>query len=164
MATELKEKTYAGAETLAAGAEERGPVICFVCTGNTCRSPMAEAYMKSRGFEAFSRGLAAFEGEPISPLAVRALEDAGIEPAASGDYRRHRAKNMTECDMARADAVYCMTSQHAARLMFSCPQWAEKIHVLTPEISDPFGGNIEVYKKTLAEIISAIDEHYPEHE
>ena len=144
------------------GKETPGTVICFVCTGNTCRSPMAEAYLKSRGFKAFSRGIAALEGEPISPLAVRALEDAGVEPVPENDYREHRAKNMTEGDMARAASVYCMTAAHAARLMFACPQYAEKIHVLTPEISDPFGGDIETYKKTLAEIKTAIAEICPE--
>lgn len=143
------------------GDETPETVVCFVCTGNTCRSPMAEAYMKSRGFDAFSRGIAAHEGDPISPLAVRALEDAGVEAVPENDYREHRAKNMTEGDMALADAVYCMTAAHAARLMFACPQFAEKIHVMTPEISDPYGGDLETYKKALDEIKTAVAEIHP---
>ena len=51
----------------------------FVCTGNTCRSPMAEAIMKQRGFEAKSAGLFAFPGEPISREAKKVLSEKGID-------------------------------------------------------------------------------------
>lgn len=133
--------------------------ICFVCTGNTCRSPMAEAYMKSRGFEnAFSRGLAAHNGAPISENSARALADAGVDERW---YASFRSANMTDADMARADVIYCMTSAHAARLFFDYPQYAGKIHVMPKEISDPYGGDIETYKKTFAEIVSAIAELFP---
>lgn len=162
-------------QALAEGAQLTLPVteddgardasVCFVCTGNTCRSPMAEAVMKSRGYKnAFSRGIAAFEGEPITELAVAALTDDGILSTPDNDYASHRAKNMTDGDMARADAVYCMTSAHASRLFFSFPQYAGKIHVMPKEISDPFGGDAETYKKALSEIKSALDEIYPDHE
>ena len=70
-----------------------GKLVCFVCTGNTCRSPMAEAYMKSRGFEAISRGIAAYEGDPISPLAVLALKD--------GVSVRHHDGRDTDSSMGR---------------------------------------------------------------
>ncbi len=136
--------------------------LCFVCTGNTCRSPMAEAFMKSRGYKnAFSRGISASEGEPISDGAVRALADAGIASVPGNDYESHRAKNISEDDLARADGVYCMTSSHAKMLMFFCPRFAGKIHVLPKDISDPYGGDLEQYKKTLAEISSALVELFP---
>lgn len=144
---------------------EHSAAICFVCTGNTCRSPMAEAVIKARGYKnAFSRGIAAFEGEPIAEFAVTALSEDGIASTPENDYASHRASNMTDGDMARADKVYCMTAAHASRLFFSYPQYAGKICVMPKEISDPFGGDLETYKKTLAEIRSAIDELYPEHE
>lgn len=164
MTTEMKAKRAEEEEPFAVkdGAADEGDAVLFVCTGNTCRSPMAEAYLKSLGYKnAFSRGLSALEGAPISDLAAAALEDAGIESTPDNDYRSHRARNISEGDLARADSVFCMTSAHAKMLIFSCPQFAEKIHVLPHDISDPYGGSFETYKKTLAEISSAIAEIFP---
>lgn len=147
---------------LADGAHAPDEAVCFVCTGNTCRSPMAEAFMKSRGYKnAFSRGLSALEGAPISEGAVLALSDAGIAPTPDNDYRAHRAKNITETDLARADSIYCMTSSHAKMLMFYSPQSAGKIHVFPHDISDPYGGDAEAYKKAFVEISSALAEIFP---
>ncbi len=144
------------------GSESAEPAVIFVCTGNTCRSPMAEAYLKSRGYKnVCSRGLSAHEGAPISEFAVLALGEAGITPTPENDYPSHCAKNITDGDVARADAIYCMTSSHAKTLMFYCPQHAGKIHVLPHDISDPYGGSLDTYKKTFAEISSAIDEIFP---
>ncbi len=145
------------------GEEEREARVLFVCTGNTCRSPMAEAAARSMGHKtAFSRGISAHEGDPISKGAVSALADAGINPTEDNDYASHTARNVTVGDMASADVVYGMTSAHAARLFFAFPQYAGKIRVMPREISDPFGGDLETYKKTLAEIMLALAEIYPE--
>ena len=137
--------------------------VLFVCTGNTCRSPMAEAAAKSQGHKgAFSRGIAAHEGDPISEGAKEALRAAGILPTKDNDYVSHTAKNATAKDLASADVIYCMTGAHAMRLILSFPQFAGKIFVMPKEIEDPFGGGAEEYKKALAEIISALAEIYPE--
>ena len=135
------------------GTDAHEYTVCFVCTGNTCRSPMAEAYMKSLGYKnTFSRGLHAFELSYMSPLAQRTLRENGIE------VPDHRAHNMKDEDMARADAIYAMTSRHATELILSYPQHAGKIHTMPREITDPYGGDLDVYKKTFVEIKSAIDE------
>lgn len=135
------------------GREPNAVVYCFVCTGNTCRSPMAEAYMRSLGYEsAFSRGLAARDGDAMSELAESVLRENGIEPPP------HRARTITDDDMARADLVYAMTKRHAAALIYAFPQFAGKICVMPREIPDPFGGGIEDYRKAFAEIKSAIAE------
>ena len=161
MTTDLKSAPVSAA--CEDGEDTGAEVVCFVCTGNTCRSPMAEAVMKSRGHRnTFSRGIAAWDGAPISENAVAALRDAGIEASPENDYEAHRAKNISDDDMARADVIYCMTAAHASRLFFSYPQYAGKIRVMPTEISDPFGGDLEVYKKTLDEIKTAIAEICPE--
>ena len=135
------------------GEDERSFTVCFVCTGNTCRSPMAEAYMKSLGYgNTFSRGLHAFDGSPMSRLAQLTLDGEGIE------VPDHRAHNVDEGDMARADAVYAMTSRHATELLLSYPHYAEKIHVMPHEIPDPYGGDLDTYKKAFVEIKSSIVE------
>lgn len=155
METVLEEKKKTDALPLVEteGEGETSFAVCFVCTGNTCRSPMAEAYMKSIGYKnAFSRGLHAFEESPMSRFAQMTLEENGIE------VPDHRAHNITDDDMARADAVYAMTSRHATQLLFSYPQYAEKIRVMPHEIPDPYGGDIDAYRKAFAEIKSAIAE------
>lgn len=159
-----KAKETPGVILLASPADkdEKDTTVCFVCTGNTCRSPMAEACLKSRGYKnVISRGIAAHEGSPISEYSAIALEDAGIASTYDNDYRSHRAQNITDGDMARADHIYCMTSSHAKTLLFAFPQYAGKIHVMPGEISDPFGCGLETYKKTFAEISSAIAELFP---
>ena len=158
MTTETKDTTLAVND----GEDTEDTSVCFVCTGNTCRSPMAEACLKSRGYKnVISRGIAARDGDPISEFSALALEESGIASTPDNDYKSHRAQNITDGDMARADLVYCMTSSHARMLLFAFPQYAGKIHVMPDEISDPFGGNLETYKKTLAEISSAIAELFP---
>ena len=81
-------------ELLTEAVKEQEPKIlrvCFVCTGNTCRSPMAQAVTNhlakklGRDLTAFSRGLYALDGDPIASCAIAALEGAGIEPTADHD-------------------------------------------------------------------------------
>jgi protein-tyrosine-phosphatase len=134
--------------------------ICFVCTGNTCRSPMAEA-VASRliaddptlaGTKAFSAGLYANVGEPISPQAVLALEEAGIEPVATKHYRTHTAHNLSAEEAEQYDLLVGMTGAHAMELMMRFPALAQRIICMPTPISDPYGGDIAVYRACLAEI------------
>ena len=74
-------------------------MILFVCTGNTCRSPMAAAMARKMGLQAESAGLSAFPGMPATPQALRAAQRHG------GDLAGHRAR-MVDAEMVkRADAV-----------------------------------------------------------
>lgn len=139
-------------------------VYCFVCTGNTCRSPMACAllnhYGAPRGIFAFSRGIAAHIGEPISDNAVKALEDAGIASEGQNEYKEHRALQFTKEDFDRCDGVFAISPSHASALMMAFPEYAGKIRVLG-DISDPYGGDVERYKSCLHDIKNGIRAVFP---
>lgn len=127
--------------------------IIFICTGNTCRSPMAEGLFRAHGGEdktgltAASAGLFTQDGMPASQNAVAAAAELGA------DITAHRSRMLTP-DMAR-DAHYlvCMTGAHYDRLCELFPDCADKVFTLLPEdISDPFGGDLETYRRAAAEI------------
>ena len=152
--------------------------ICFVCTGNTCRSPMAEAVANAQlhkrknealqglspevrdmiapSTEAFSRGLYAHENEPISCGAQRALERAGVQPILSHDYRKHTAHTLSEQDVASFDLLIGMTPAHAMELLMRFPQAADRITCMPQQIADPYGGDDAVYSECLEQIVKGV--------
>ena len=134
--------------------------VLFVCTGNTCRSPMCAALFNDRfaGLtrHAVSAGLMA-DGSPISENAVRALENAGVAPRKpENDYPSHISRNVTPEMMEHAALVIGVTSSHAMQLLLRFPAYASKITVLPTEISDPFGGSPARYESCLADIAHAL--------
>lgn len=125
----------------------------FVCTGNTCRSPMAQAiYQHMTGEEARSGGLGVAQSQPVSGLALEALQELGITGFS------HQSRQVTAEDLAWADRVYVMTELHRRILTAVCPNDADKIRLLggTRDISDPFGGDREAYLACCREIESCI--------
>lgn len=127
--------------------------ILFVCTGNTCRSPMAEGYLRSKkldGVTVLSRGLAC-DGSPVSLNSETAMAEVGI------DISGHISRQITDRDIKDADKIICLSPSHRAVLLSAgVPQ--EKLYILGKGISDPFGGDITVYRRCRDEIFAAIDE------
>ena len=125
--------------------------IIFVCTGNTCRSPMAEGYLKSKNrkdIQVISRGLAA-DGSPVSLNSINAMKEVGI------DISSHISNQLTFKDIDESCVFICMSSSHADVLEGS---GVDKLKIYVLGICDPYGCELEVYKKCRDEIIEGIDE------
>ncbi|MCR9295939.1 MAG: Sua5/YciO/YrdC/YwlC family protein [bacterium] len=131
-------------------------VILLVCTGNTCRSPMAEVMLKSLLAESFpqhcgpgankvhvaSAGLSAFPGGPASAEAQSVMERRQLS------LRNHQSRALTEQALRYADLVLTMTRSHRAAIVDQLPSIASKVHVLSgslDDVSDPFGGTETIY-------------------
>jgi RpiB/LacA/LacB family sugar-phosphate isomerase len=128
--------------------------VLFICTGNVCRSPMAEGIFRravqGRGdYRIFSAGLGAMEGQPPSPYGVQAVRELGI------DISGLRSRMLTPELVQQADYIFGMTHSHIDTVMMLYPQAAEKTFLLREfddtldffekDISDPIGGTYDVY-------------------
>ena len=125
--------------------------IIFVCTGNTCRSPMAEGYLKSKkrkNIEIISRGLAA-DGSEVSENSRLAMSEIGIDISA------HVSRQLTFADIDETAVFICMSSSHADILE---GLGIDKMKIFVLGIGDPFGADLETYKACRDEIIDGIDE------
>ena len=124
--------------------------VLFVCSGNTCRSPMAQAiYEHITGNPAESAGLGAIAGDPMSRNAGEALENMGIHGFD------HTAQPLTVEMAENADEIYCMGKTH--QIILENAGFGEKTQLLgDDDISDPYGGFIETYEKCAEQIRSCI--------
>ena len=144
--------------------------LLFVCTGNTCRSPMAVGIarraIRERGLDwtVGSAGTFAIAGAPMAPHAAKALEKLGIGPI------EHRSKPLTESLMQEADVIFTMTSSQAWELRANYPFAFDKIHELgvyttskgaplseSCDIVDPVGGSLTTYVECADTLVHFIE-------
>jgi protein-tyrosine phosphatase len=146
--------------------------IGFVCTGNTCRSPMAEGLAKKLiserlavtpariskfGFEVHSMGVFARPGDPASKNAIAVMRDAGV------NLTKHQSRAALAEDVQGYDRIYCMTRNHLEALAMSLPPGRDKnLQLLDPsgkDIADPMGGDRAQYRRAAEQIQACIEIH-----
>ncbi len=143
--------------------------VMFICTGNICRSAMAEAILKEKiskdntlkdKIEVFSAGTFAEGGECSTQSAIEVMEEYGI------NLKNHRATNVAKSKIKEMDVILCATINHKIMLTRLYPELKDKIYTMKEyidkdtkdlDIKDPYGYDIVVYRNCAAEIEKYID-------
>ena len=167
--------TGTGMKTLRAGVVSEAAlgrlasfIALMVCTGNTCRSPMAEVLARSeissvlgcrpdelddRGVMVFSAGISAMAGGRPSPEAVAVMAEKGL------DLQGHIAQPISDRLVRHADLIFTMTGAHRQAIVNHWPETASRTFLLRTDqgdVSDPIGGSREVYRRCADQMQQAI--------
>lgn len=140
--------------------------IMFVCTGNICRSAMAEvifkkmAEEKNKNIEVYSCGTTAYTGDWSTEDAIEVMKEYQI------DLKKHRATNIRESKIEEMDLILCATRTHKYSVINSYPQLKEKVYTIKEyaqedttslDISDPWGNSIQIYRQCAEEIKESLE-------
>lgn len=136
--------------------------LLFVCSGNSCRSPMAAGIIRTMLNDKFveikSAGTAAMDGLPASENAQTVVKEFG------GDLSNHKTKYLTKELMDEADLILVMEFKHYESVLELAPEAAIKTFLLKEykrrtkynEVSDPVGKNLEAYRNTALEMYPSL--------
>jgi protein-tyrosine-phosphatase len=130
--------------------------ILFVCTGNTCRSPFAEAVARREGVDGESAGLAAYPGDEPPPDALAVATELGL------DLSSHRARPLTPELLDGAEIVVGMTAAHVGELEKRGAHGKARM-LGAADVPDPIDRGREAYRRTYLQIETDVRALLEEH-
>jgi len=144
--------------------------LLFVCSGNICRSPMAEGYFRHRAARSAlshvvvdSAGTLGIFGAPASAEAIRVMAELGV------DLTSHRSKGLGAADLRSSDLVIAMSHDHLEALIVQHPDETVPRFLLRafekspepdpspPDLGDPIGKSLKYYRRQALAIVRCVD-------